>query len=304
MIQETARLCKVLLGDDCMEMPMTTALEQVTQPSRLNGHYPNGATNSAEALLVDRFPYGWRTIAQVQPDGSIDYMDIPLTQADFFDPQVGDHLVQSDAHLKLVLSLVGRFEQHYLHDPTVGVFGDLKMLWGIPGEKEPAPDVAIVFNLKDKEKPRSSFDVVKEGTLPALVVEIVSPQYPGDDTTKVDIYTRVGIPEYIIIDPHFEKRDGEIELTGYRLLNGRRHKIRPDARGRLLSETTQIWFELDAKKRKLHLVDAITGQRLLTHAEERQRAEAERQRAERAEQRAAAAEAEVARLRSLMASQG
>jgi hypothetical protein len=71
-----------------------------------------------------------------------------------------------------------------------------------------------------------------------------------------------------------------------------------------LSETTQIWFELDAKKRNLHLVDAVTGQRLLTHAEERQRAEAERQRAERADQRAAAAEAEIARLRSLLASQG
>lgn len=300
---------------------MTTALEQIKQSNRLNGHY----TNSVEEPLVDRFPYGWRTIAQVQPNGSTDYIDIPLTQADFFDPQVGDHLVQSDAHLKLLLSLVGRFEQHYLHNPTVGVFGDLKMLWGIPGEKEPAPDVAIVFNLKDKEKRRSSFDVVQEGTLPSLVLEIVSPQYPGDDTTKVDIYTRVGIPEYIIIDPHFEKRNGEIELSGYRLVNGRGQKMRPDARGRLLSETTQIWFELDAKKRNLHLVDAVTGQRLLTHAEERQRAEAEhqraeterqraeverqraeveRQRAEQADQRAAAAEAEVARLRSLMASQG
>lgn len=286
---------------------MTTALEQIRQSTLLNGHHTNGL----QAPPVDRFPYGWRTIAEAQPDGSTTYIDIPLTQADFLDPQVGDHLVQSDAHLKLMLSLVGRFEQHYWHDPTIGVFGDLKMLWGIPGEKEPAPDVAVVFNLKDKEKPRSSFDVVSEGTLPSLVVEIVSPQYPGDDTTKVDIYTRVGIPEYIIIDPHFEKRNGEMELTGYRVINGRRHKMRPDARGRLLSETTQIWFELDAKKHKLHLVDAITGQRLLTHAEERQRAEAEyqraeaeRQRAERADQRAAAAEAEVARLRSLIASQG
>lgn len=274
---------------------MTTALEQIKQASQLNGHYANGAA----APLVDRFPYGWRTIVERQPDDSTAYVDIPLTQADFLDPQVGDHLVQSDAHLKLMFSLVGRFEQHYLHDPTVGVFGDLKMLWGIPGEKEPAPDVAIVFNLKDKEKFRSSFDVVSEGTLPALVVEIVSPQYPGDDTIKVDIYRRVGIPEYIIIDPHFAFQNGEIELTGYRLVNGRYRKIRPDARGRLLSETTQVWFELDTKKRKLYLVDAITGKRLLTHAEEHQRAEAERQRAEQAEQRAAAAEAEVARLRNL-----
>lgn len=264
---------------------MTTSPKQTKQWNGRNGHDANGTTT----MPVERFPFGWRTVAERQPDGSVRYIDLALTQADFLDPQVGDHLVQSDAHLKLMLSLIDRFEQHYLHDPTVGVFGDLKMRWGIPGVKEPAPDLAIVPNLTDKEKPRSSFDVLLEGTRPCLVVEIVSPQYPGDDTTKVDIYTRVGIPEYIIINPHFEKRAGEIELTGYRLVDGRRQQIRPDARGRLFSETTNIWFELDERKRKLHLADARTGKRLLTHAEERERAEA--------------AEAEIARLRALLKNQ-
>lgn len=264
---------------------MTTSPKQTKQWHGRNGHDTNGTTT----VPVDRFPFGWRTITERQPDGSVRSIDLPLTQADFLDPQVGDHLVQSDAHLKLMLSLIARFEQQYLHDPTVGVFGDLKMRWGIPGEKEPAPDLAIVPNLQDKEKPRSSFDVVAEGTLPCLVVEIVSPQYPGDDTTKVDIYTRVGIPEYIIINPHFEQRHGEIELTGYRLVDGRRQKMRPDAQGRLLSQTTNVWFALDAKKRTLHLVDARTGKRLLTHTEERERADA--------------AEAEIARLRALLKNQ-
>ena len=275
---------------------MTTRLDQLNQTPALNGHHTNGAT----VETTEHFPSGWRTVAEIQPDGSTRYLDIALTQNDFLDPQVGDHLVQSDAHLKLMLSLIARFEQQYLHDPTVGVFGDLKMRWGMPGEKEPAPDLAIVPNLQDKEKPRSSFDVIVEGTLPCLVVEIVSPQYPGDDTTKVDIYTRVGIPEYIIIDPHFEKRHGEIELTGYRLVNGRRQKMRPDAQGRLLSQTTNVWFALDAQKRMVHLVDARTGQRLLTHTEERARADAEAHRAEAERQRADAAEAEIARLRALL----
>lgn len=264
---------------------MTTRLDSLNQTPARNGHHTPHSTGEGS----DPFPYGWRTVAARQPDGSTRYLDIPLTQNDFLDPQVGDHLVQSDAHLKLMLSLIDRFEQQYLHDPTVGVFGDLKMRWGMPGEKEPAPDLAIVPNLQDKEKLRSSFDVVAEGTLPCLVVEIVSPQYPGDDTTKVDIYTRVGIPEYIIINPHFEQRHGEIELTGYRLVEGRRQRMRPDARGRLLSKTTNVWFELDVQKRKLHLVDATTGKRLLTHTEERQRADA--------------AEAEIARLRALLKNQ-
>ena len=146
---------------------MTTRLDQLNQATAFNGQH----TNEANAEIAERFPYGWRTVAEVQPDGRTQYIELPLTQADFLDPQVGDHLVQSDAHLKLMLSLIDRFEQHYLHDPTVGVFGDLKMRWGIPGEKEPAPDLAIVPNLTDKEKPRSSFDVLLEGTRPCLVVE-------------------------------------------------------------------------------------------------------------------------------------
>lgn len=299
---------------------MTTAFEQIRQSTHFNGHHTNGVAEP----YVDRFPYGYRTMAEVQPDGTTKYIYIPLTQADFLDPQVGDHLVQSNKHLQFVVSLFNRFSAHYRHDPTTGVFSDLKMLWGISGEKEPAPDLAIVPNLIDKEKPRPSFDMQEEGTRPCLVVEVVSPHYPGDDTIKVDIYERVGIEEYIIVDAQFDEEDGEIELTGYRLVNGRYRLMKPDPQGRILSRTTNVWFELDQKKRNLLLVDATTGKRLLKHEEandaldetlealtaansalskERQRAEAERQRAEAERQRAEAAEAEVARLRSLLASQ-
>jgi len=292
---------------------MTTSIKPIKQSISLNGHQTNGAKEEP----VDAFPYGWRAVAEIQPDGSTRYVDIPLTQADFLDPQVGDHLVQSHQHLQFVVTLINRFSAHYRHDPNTGVFSDLKMLWGISGEKEPAPDLAIVPNIKDKEKKLSSFAVKKEGARPCLVIEVVSAHYPGDDTTKVGIYERVGIEEYIIIDAQWEEDDGEIQLTGYRLVNGRYRRIRPDPQGRLLSKTTNVWFELDEMKRDLLLTDAITGKRLLKYEErgdaleettmallaERQRVEAERQRAEMADQRAAAAEAEVARLRALLASQ-
>ena len=309
---------------------MTTTIKPIKQPISLNGHHTNGAKEEP----VDAFPYGWRTVAEIQADGSTRYVDIPLTQADFLDPQVGDHLVQSHQHAQFVVTLINRFSAHYEHDPTTGVFSDLKMLWGIPGEKEPAPDLAIVPNIKDNEKKLSSFAVKKEGARPCLVIEVVSAHYPGDDTTKVDIYERVGIEEYMIIDAHWEEDDGEIELTGYRLVNGRYRRIRPDPQGRLFSKTTNVWFALDETKRDLLLTNAITGKRLLKYKErgeallaERQRAEvadqraevadqraemadqraemadqraeAERQRAEMANQRAAAAEAEIARLRKL-----
>lgn len=291
-------MCKVQLACDCMETAMTTSIEEHKQPikqeSSSNGH----PTNGTKATAVDHFPYGWRTVAEVQPDGSTRYIDLPLTQADFLDPQVGDHLVQSHQHLQFVVSLINRFSAHYRHDPTVGVFSDLKMRWGIPGEKEPAPDLAIVPNVKDKAKQRSSFAVKAEGTRPCLVIEVVSPQYPGDNTTKVDIYERAGIEEYIIIDAQFEE-DGEIELTGYHLVNGRYRLIRPDPQGRILSRTTNIWFELDQQKRNLFLIDASSGRRLLNHEETSDALEETNRALLEERQRAAAAEAELARLRTL-----
>lgn len=242
---------------------------------------------------VDRYPYGYRIAPETQPDGTIFYRYLPLTQADFLDPQVGDRLTQSDPHIKLVFSLVSRFLKYYLWATNVGVFSDLKMLWRIPGLKEPAPDLAIVLNLVDQHKYRGSFDIVAEGTRPCLVVEVMSPQYPGDDTVKVDIYQRAQIPEYIIINPHFEDEENPFELSGYHLVGNRYQKIKLDAQGRLLSETTGVLFGLDESRRDLSLTNAKTGERLLTEEEEYEaRLEAET--------RAAAAEAEVARLKALL----
>jgi hypothetical protein len=154
-----------------------------------------------------------------------------------------------------------------------------------------------------------------------LIVEVVSPRYPGDDTTKVDIYQQAGVAEYIILDPHFEDEGRLYELKGYRLVQGRYEPMRPDAQGRLLSLTTGVWFGIGESGQELIVTDARTGEHLLdaeqefearlaaeTQAEaeaqraeaEAQRAEAEAQRAEAEAQRADEAEAEIARLKSLL----
>lgn len=235
---------------------------------------------------IDRYPYGYRIAPETQPDETVVYHYLPLTQADFLDPQVGDRLTQSDPHIKFVFSSVSRFLKYYLWATNVGVFSALKMLWRIPGLKEPAPDLAIVPNLVDQRRYRGSFDVVAEGTRPCLVVEVMSPQYPGDDTVKVDIYQRAQIPEYIIINPHFEDEENPFELIGYRLVGKRYQRMKPDAQGRLLSETTGVWFGLAESGRDLILTNAKTGERLLTDEEEYEAR--------------LAAEAEVARLKALL----
>lgn len=259
---------------------------------------PNGV---AEPELDDPFRYGWRTVAETLPDGQIRYHDIPLTPEDYLDPQLGDHMVQSDPHLILVVALYNRFKKKYHNDQTTGVFSDLKLFWDKPGLKEPAPDLAIVPNLKNKKARRKSFHVRKEGTRPCLIVEVVSPDYPGDATVKLKIYEEVGITEYIIIDPHFENESRPVTLTGYRLVDGIYQPIAPDTQGQLLSTTTGVWFGLDTSKRNVVLTNAITGERLLDDEEEYEARLEEQQARLAAEARAAAAETELARLKALLA---
>lgn len=150
----------------------------------------------------DSFPYGWRYVTEILPSGQETYYEVPLTTADLLDPQLGDQVVQNSKHQRVNNELFDMLDKHYEDDPTTEIFNDLKMIWGIDGLKEPAPDIAVVPNIKHKGASRSSFDVVKEGTRPSLVVEIMSEGYPGDDTEKVKIYERAGVTEYIIINPH------------------------------------------------------------------------------------------------------
>lgn len=255
---------------------------------------PKALPNSGEPSTQEAFPYGWRIIATTEPDGRETIKYIPLQPENFLDPQLGDVMVQSEQHFRLVKSLFDRFDIRYLNDATTGVMSDVKMLWGMPGLQEPAPDLAVIPNLTTKGQEHPSFNTVAEGTRPCLVVEVISPHYAGDDTTKVTIYAQAGVQEYIIINPHFEDWAAPYELTGYRLEQGQYVPIQPDEAGRLYSMTTNVWFGLDESERNLVLEDGDSNELLLdnraAHAARLQ-----------AEQRAAAAEAEVARLRAQLA---
>lgn len=301
---------------------------RLEQSAKTNGaHQAATLVPTKSAVEADPFYYGWRTEWTIGPDGKPVSKDIPLPQEAFLDPQEGDHFVQSDKHNALVASLFARFDKRYMNDDTIGVYSDMKFEWGIPGLQEPAPDLAIVRNLHTKDVYHGSFKVVEEGTRPCLVVEVTSPNYPFDDNKKVAIYEQAGVPEYIIVNPHYDQDDHPFELTGYRLVDGVYIPMQPDEAGRFYSATADVWFGLTEDERALVVEDGATGQPLLDNrneyaarrrAEEQheralQRAEAEAQRAEveaqradreaqartEAEERAAAAEAELARLRAM-----
>jgi Uma2 family endonuclease len=253
-------------------------------------------TQFARNQQPDPFPYGWRYITQILPNGEQTYKQVPLTAEDLLDPQLGDQVVQHSKHQRSNNDLFDMLDNHYDDDPTIEVFNDLKMMWGISGLKEPAPDIAVVPNIKNKWAGRSSFDVVKEGTCPCLVIEMMSEGYPGDDTEKLNIYERAGVKEYFIINPHSTSPKPYYEMWGYRLTSeggfDKYQRIKPNKQGRLLSETTKIWFGIYKKGQRLKLRDALTGKWLLTASGEkagRLKAEAKMQAEAKARQKEAKA---------------
>jgi hypothetical protein len=235
----------------------------------------------------DPFRYGsrWRRVRL--PSGEVTEQEIPLTPDDLLDPELGDEVTQSRPHAKAVTSLNDLLERHFDGAPDVQVLFDMKIVWDLPGLPNPSPDIMVVRGAREDEG-RSIFDVVEEGVLPCLILEVVSysdaAMYKNDHEKKVEIYQRVGIPEYLIVDPSFSAED-PLRLTGYRLASDRRYRrIEPDSAGRLLSETTNLLFAPSEDGRTVRVGDAGTGKWLLTSQEEQVGRKA--------------AEAEVARLRA------
>ena len=261
-----------------------------------------------------------------RPDGRLELQEMPLTPEVFLDPQLEDQMTQGEWHSEATTDLAADI-RGFLRSKRadVLVLSDVKHYLGIPGLPNPAPDVSVIYGIRrplDKERP-DSFDLVKERAKPSFVLEVISPKdrkiREADEVDKVEIYERVGIPEYFLIDTPRRKNGFRLHLKGYRL-NSRGHYrlVRPDPEGRLLSEQTGLWFSVSPAGDRIVMVDAATGRRLLPReeqesaiqaAEEKATREAEKaareaenaareaERAEREAEARRAAEAEIARLR-------
>jgi Uma2 family endonuclease len=271
---------------------------------------PSGP-ESEPAPSADPFRYGSRRVTRRLPNGRVVEQEVPLTADDLLDPQLGDEVPQSDPHQELAGDLADRLKRRFAGRDDVKVVADMKMLWGIPGLKEPSPDIAVIPGVRKKlDLERTSFDVVKEGARPCLVIEVVSSTDAetrrNDYEKKVAIYQQARIPEYLILDPPAPATKGRLLLTGYRLgPGGRYRKIEPNEEGRLLSETASLLFGVADDGQTVEVLDAVTGEPLLSSQELETSSREANQRAAReaagrrdAEERAAAAEAELARLRA------
>lgn len=218
-------------------------------------------------------------------DGGVEQVEIPLTPEIFLNPRIGDQMTQGRRHVDTALALTSLFQNHLRAEPDVIVLCDVKHRFG-PGRRQPSPDVSVIRGVRNPKADRNSFDLRKEGVSPCLIVEIVSPLSSRirrvDLVDKVEIYRRAGVEEYVIADSTI--RDRRYRLLGYRLDRaGRYRSIRPDDQGRVLSETTGVWFQVSPEGERIFLLEYPGGRRLL-NLEETDDARRE-------------AEAEIARLR-------
>ena len=221
------------------------------------------------------------------PGGRMELVELPLTPELFLDPQLEDKMVQGKWHEETGREITDLLEGFFKSQPDVLVTHDLKHLFG-PGFPAPAPDASVIRGVHDRDADRDSFDARKEGVLPCLIVEVVSPRNArvrrADLVDKVKAYERIGIAEYVILDSVRRKGKRSYRLLGYRRVEtGRFQPIEPDAQGRLHSLTTGIAFQLASDGSRLLLFDLASGRRLLSRAEWEAKAES--------------AEAELARLR-------
>ena len=263
-----------------------------------------------------------------RPDGSFELLERPPTLEDYLDPQLEDKLTQGQPHSHLCHVLYELLHRYFRTDEDVVVLQDVKILLG-PGLPGPSPDVAVIRGARNKKF--WTFRVKEQGVLPCFVIEVVSPSDVRirrmDEVKKLELYQRVGIPEYLLVDMPRRATGHRFRLRGYRLGPGRRYQeIEPDEQGSILSETMSLRFAASSDGQRLDVFVARTGERLLSSdevtaasqrveekatreaegrkaAEERAAREAEGRKA--AEERAAreaesrkAAEDELARLRA------
>ena len=252
-----------------------------------------------ETLLDDEEP-GITLLRWVDgPGGTKKQVEMRLTPEIFLNPQLGDQIMYGERHSRVGREIAGLLESRLEGTPDVVVFFDLKVFFREPDLPAPGPDVMVVRGIRPGN--RLSFKVRKESVRPCLIVEVVS---PGDSKIrridlekKVEIYERAGIQEYVIVD--WLLQDPRFRLLGYRLDgSGCYQPIEPDAEGRLLSETTEVWLQVSPDGERVLVFEHPSGRQVLNLLEEKNNARREARARKEAEEALRTVEDENARLRA------
>lgn len=193
------------------------------------------------------YPYGWRYVEQLQPDGRVVTEQVPLTLEDVLHPREGDQMTHSDLHQRICIYLYNVFRGLLAAIPSAVVLHDVRVAWDAPELKAHGPDLAVIFGVSER-KNWSTFDVGEEGVRPALIVEVTSPETRSIDlTAKLEEYDLAGVALYVIIDLVMRRDRIVPRLLGYRQTPDIYAVLIPDEHGRLWLEPLKIWLGIEGQ---------------------------------------------------------
>jgi Uma2 family endonuclease len=213
---------------------------------------------------------------------------IPLQRDVHYPESDGEPMAETEIHLDVTIDLIQGLRRRYRDVPDVYVVGDM-FFYYVQGDPRSvvSPDVFLVRGVP-KTPRRRIYKLWEEGEAPSLVIEVTSDSTRDEDTGKKKaIYERLGVEEYILFDPLGDYL--KPPLQGHRLAEGRYRPIPADPDGSLRSLATGLIFRPEADSR-LRMVDAETGEPVLSDSEIADRLEA--------------AEAELARLKEAASHRG
>jgi hypothetical protein len=265
-------------------------------------------STSSTTEAQEPFYYGWRYVRQRYPNGREVVEQVPLTREDVLYPQEEDFVTHTDDHERFCIYLYNVLCGLFLSHPTTVVLHDVLVDWNVPGMKPLGPDIAVIFDVRERRN-WSTFDVVEEGTGPALIIEVASPKTRDIDLLdKVQLYDQADVPYYFIVDSLERKGVLTRRLLGYQLKPDGYAALIPNERGWLWMEPVGLWLgireqEVECYDRQGKKIEDHVGVLIAYAAEQQARADAEaRANAEQqaradAEARIAELEAELRRLR-------
>jgi Uma2 family endonuclease len=175
----------------------------------------------------------------------------------------GQPMAEKPEHQQVMIDLIEGLRDRYREAPDVWVGGNFFLCYeeGNPNAHV-SPDVMVAKGVEKKEE-RPNY-LLWEEKPPSLIVEVTSKStHQQDQGDKKDIYEQIGTAELVLFDILGEYLHPR--LQGYRLEGGRYRRLPLEKDGSLLSRTTGLLLKPEGKR--LRLMDAVTGERILWEEE-------------------------------------
>lgn len=198
-------------------------------------------------------------------------LDLPV----MYEDEGQDEMGETDPHYEAIAILRYGLKDHLADQPRYRVFSDLNVYYHpLDPNAYVSPDNMVIVPAHDLGDNVSSYRLNVDGPPPVLVAEVLSRRsfQQQDMTNKPQIYSQMGVGEYVLVDVSGEFLPQRLSIKRLQRDGSWLDEQDPDG-----GVTSQLGFRLAIESDgQLRVVDANTARRYARPSE----AEAERRKAE------------------------